>query len=143
MLRQKRGPCRLAMLVCLGAGLGAALAGCKKGLDLVPVAGKVFYKGEPVPRGGVSFVPDEDKGNTSRHLSRGVLGPEGDYELFTNGQRGAPPGPYKVAVGTIVEKTRPPKTLTPLRYMDPKKSGLAVEVRRDAPAGSYDLHLEP
>jgi hypothetical protein len=128
-------------------GLGLALAGCGQQDGLVPVKGKVLYKGEPVPKGTVAFIPDTAKGNKGLHRPQGVIGPQGDYELVTSNKRGVPPGPYIATVSTAYDvdtlSRTPPKTLTPLRYWDPQKSGLTIEVREDAPPGSYDLNLQP
>jgi len=177
MLRRKRGACRLALLACLSAGACAALAGCGKGIPgLVPVTGKVFFKGQPFTKevappgqtqqagplkgkslspkanqtaafGGVIFIPDTAKGNGTLYQPAGTIDAEGNYQIFTNNQRGAPPGHYLVSVqsmyGMAISANTPPQSSIPLRYADVKTSGLSVEVRDDAPPGSYDLRLEP
>jgi hypothetical protein len=138
MLPQKRRPCRLVLLVGLGVGLGAALAGCGKD-ELVPVTGKAFYKGKPLTKGLILFHPDSAKGNTTLHRPQSPIDAEGNYELFTSTRRGAPPGPYIVTVdtsyGVDLHSPDPPKSVAPMRYALPRTSGLAVEVRRGAPAG--------
>ncbi len=146
MLSQKLRTCRLALLLCLGAGTCAALAGCGQREKLVPVEGTVFFKDKPLRRGVVTLVADSGRGNRSLHQPAGQINAQGNYKVFTNNKPGAPPGWYNVWIDAG-EEYMPggglPKSDIPRRYNDPGKAKVAVEVRDDAPAGSYDLRLQP
>jgi hypothetical protein len=149
MLRQKRCSRPSVLLTYLLAGSCTALAGCRKN-EFVPVAGKVLFKGEPLTKGDVLFLPDAAKDNTSQHRPVGSINPEGNYVLRSGIHLGAPPGHYVVTVVANEPTTRekmerrvPMKSYIPQRYGDPKTSRLAVEVRAGAPVGSYDRRLDP
>ncbi len=141
--------CRLVLAVCLIAGLSAALSGCGKQEQLLPVKGKVLFKDQPLPKGTVVLTPDAAKGNTTLHEPRGEIDAQGNYEINTSGKPGAPPGWYKVAVISMKEEIQkggrgpPVQWLAPPRYTDPTTSQLAFEVKRNAPPDSYDLRLKP
>lgn len=133
--------------VSLIAGLSVALSGCGAQQDeLIPVSGKVLLGGKPLHRGVLVLSPDTAKGNTTLHEPRGELDAQGNYTLNTSGREGAPAGWYKVAVIATKEEPRkgpgpPPEWLAPPRYVDPATSHLAIEVKKGAPPGSYDLQL--
>jgi hypothetical protein len=79
-------PALLIVAACSGDGLGRRYH----------VSGKVTYKGAPVQKGTISFVPVEKEG-------RGASGPieGGAYSLTTHTPGdGALPGKYKVVVDT-------------------------------------------
>ncbi len=65
-----------------------ALAGCGKPAPLkkATVTGKVTLGGKPVSGGTLRFLPNADKGNTSKVPFVGVaqIGPKGDYEVSTD-----------------------------------------------------------
>src|SRR5262245_15660650 len=125
-----------------------ALAGCRGEEPLIPVEGQVTVGGKPLTTGTVVYHPDPAKGNKSLHEPRGELGPDGRYQLVTGTQAvGAPPGWYKVTVYAGVkinpqDPYSPEKSLTRPKYGDQNTSGLALEVRPEAPARAYDLKLE-
>jgi hypothetical protein len=135
--------------MCLSAGLSAALGGCGKKDELIPVSGKVLFKDQPLPRGTLVLTPDAAKGNTTLHEPRGEIDAQGNYELNTSGKPGAPPGWYKVAVIALKEEIPKggrgpaPVWLAPQRYADPKTSQLAIEVKAQAAPDSYELRLKP
>ena len=125
----------------------AGLAGCSsERLDLLSVSGQVFYDGQPLTTGTVSFHPAA----TTGHVPTGAINQEGRYTLSTNYQPGAPPGRYKVVVHAtepieqIPGKASPglPKSLIPSRYNQGGTTPLEVEVKADAAADAYDLKLE-
>lgn len=148
MLSQKLRTCRLALLMCLSAGTCASLAGCGKGEEkLVPVAGAAFFKDKPLTRGIVTLIPDKARGNISLHNPTGMIDAQGKYKIFTNSREGAPPGWYKVGIVSGEPYPGPgqppPKSDIPKHYNDSEKSKFSFEVLYDAPAGSYDLRLQP
>lgn len=59
-----------------------------------PVSGKVTYKGEPVKKAVINFVPNDPEGRPA-----GGTVEDGQYELTTlNPKDGALPGKYKVTI---------------------------------------------
>jgi hypothetical protein len=136
----------------LAAGvLVACVVGCGKGDGgqgkLVPVRGKVVLGDKPLTTGVVIFRPDALKGNTSKQEPRGQIDADGNYKLMTAEQEGAAPGWYKVGVIAARQPADPknpyalPRSLVPLTYNDPEKSGLALEVAEKPGPGAYDLKL--
>src|SRR5262245_26780612 len=81
-------------LVSLLMGL-TLLVGCNSGSvsGIVPVSGKVTYKGAPVEGAIVTFVP-EGSGRTATATTRA----SGVFSLTTVDSPGAMPGKYKVTV---------------------------------------------
>ena len=109
--------------------------------SVVPVSGRVTVDDEPLEEGTVTFIPDPQKGNTSRFFPTGKV-QMGSYELSTQGKRGAPPGWYKVIV---IPQTlwvgRPPPAPFERRFSHPDRTPLAVEVVSSVGQGIYDLRL--
>lgn len=139
---------RPALAALCAAALLAPLAGCNRGPDLklVPVAGKVTYKGEPLKTGSVSFRPDASRGNSSTYEPAGAIDAEGNYTLVTADKPGAPPGWYKVGVVSTAEPdpnnlSAVPKSYIPRQYGRTDESGLEVEVVESPKPGQYDLNL--
>jgi hypothetical protein len=143
-----------AVTLIVAVGL---LSGCGKGgprglEKLVPVSGIVTVGDTPLNRAGVSFRGDASKGNSTRHIPVGQTDAQGRYELTTAGQKGAPPGWYKVLV--IVSQSdmqppgggtkEPPKAApSPIgkKYATADTTDLSIEVKDGAGAGAYDLKL--
>jgi hypothetical protein len=131
--------------LCL-ALLTAAL-GCAGG-SAVPVEGQLTVAGKPPGNATVTFVPDPTKGNTAPfpHFPLGTTDAQGRYRLSTAGVTGAPPGWYKVMVRATApaDPKRPyavPRSIIDKASSSPETTRLSVEVKADAPAGSYDLKL--
>ncbi len=127
----------------------ACLFGCGGDkLDLVPVKGTVLLDGKPITKigqGGVSFFADASKGNQTQHIPTGAIDAEGNYELVTGGQNGAPLGTYKVLVNvfqnTPDEGPVTPRMLLHSKYYDLTKTDLAIEVVAKSSPGQYDLKV--
>jgi hypothetical protein len=119
------------------------------------VGGLVKYKGEPVTRGTVTFVPD-DKG--AGRTATGDIQSNGSYTLTTaTASDGALPGKYRVSIsaveidGSVTEgkvggmyrvdilAKAPRKVLVPLKYGDPYTSGLTAEVKPESNTRDFDL----
>jgi hypothetical protein len=121
-----------------------ALAGCG-GLHLVPVSGTVMMGGKPLPRGGVSFIPDASKGNTARVSCVGRINSQGRYELSTNGVKGSDSGKgaplrwYKVTILTTLPGS--PEIKVNAKYLDPVATPLSVEVVANPAPGAYDFDV--
>ena len=135
--------------------------GCGSGLKTPPmgkVEGKITYKGNPIPKGTVTFFPVEGKGNEAGQPAIGEIQPNGSFELTTyDTGDGAVLGQHKAIVvarseavekipeGTIpsqlpqdLKKQQGPKPLVPEKYMDPEKTPLRYTVR----AGANDFAIE-
>ena len=135
-----RARCLLCALV-----LAAGCSGPKE--SLVPVAGTVTVNKKLLASGTVVFHPDADKGNRDKREPRATIEADapGAYRLMTDKQDGAPPGWYRVTIHALhaTSSVRPPEWLADPKYAEEKTSGLTVEVRKDAPPGTYDFDLKP
>jgi hypothetical protein len=145
---QRKSCRRVFTPLAFSIAIAACLAGCqaRKIEKLVPVKGKVVVNGAPLTSGAVTFQPDGSKGNQSLHIPVGTLDSQGQYELTSATQKGAPRGWYKVSISAqepIDPKNpyAPPKHLINARYADTGTSGLAVEVQEKVPPGSYDFQV--
>jgi hypothetical protein len=116
------------LLVCL--------AGCRRGPKIVPVSGKVLYKGNSLTSGVVMFQPD------SGPLARGTIEPDGSFRLTTKtAGDGCTVGRCQIRVACTepqsedawarAAEVEPPtaKSLIPRRYAHFGSSGLVEEVR--------------
>jgi hypothetical protein len=110
-----------------------ASAGCG-GPKLVPVNGKVTYKGEPITAAEIYFKPDPP-GSSGTCLASSVLEEDGTFTMTTypHGD-GVAPGRYKVVLSL---GRRTGKALDKYRRAD--KTPLGVEV---PPEGLRDLVFE-
>jgi hypothetical protein len=74
------------------AVLAFVIGGCSTRPKLSQLAGKVTFKGQPVPAGFISFTPDVASGNKGQvrvlHVKNGV------YDSAKEEQPGLPPGNY-------------------------------------------------
>lgn len=103
--------------------------------DTIPVHGKVFYRGRPLPTGTVVFTPDTDRG-TNGELATGEIQPDGSFQLKTKAIAGTVVGWHRVTI-LAVEMMAPspgqplgePRAILPPRYSDPRLSGLLCEVK--------------
>ena len=82
----------LILLFSIGCGGG------DNGPPLSSVTGKVLLYGKPYPKALVTFEPD---GGGPAAISQ--TDENGDFELWTNGKKGAPIGSHRVSVVTIKE----------------------------------------
>lgn len=121
------------------------LAGCQNSADnLVFVAGHITLDGQPLPRGSVSLRPLVE--GTNWEHPTGLIS-EGRFEVFTRGQRGAPPGEYRVVVFATEEATMNgahpgmPRSLIPPRYNDPQQTPIRWQVKPQSPPDAFNLEL--
>jgi hypothetical protein len=84
-----------ALLIVLGCG------GDESGLGhRYKITGKVTYKGQPVPKGTINFIPTKPPPPTGRAATGEIK--DGHYSLSTTGgDDGALPGDYNIAVVAI------------------------------------------
>jgi len=123
-------------------------AGCG-GPKMVPVEGTVKVGNQPLTKGEVTFHPDVEAGNTVKlpDPPRGKIDSSGKYSLMTGGKPGAPVGKYKVTVNPTAGET-PADYAVPKDVIDKNSTQVTttthkVEVKADAPAGTYDVTVQP
>jgi hypothetical protein len=112
-----------------------------------------LFNGEPLTAKSttVLFKPDAARGNSSRIESNGIIDTSGQYQLTTQGRRGAPPGWYKVIVTAYDappehrKSAKPGRAvvtpLVPAKYGRAETTPLAVEVVAEPAPDAYDLKL--
>jgi hypothetical protein len=125
---------------------GLLFVGCRGGsAPLLPVSGKVTYRGMPLQSGSIVFIPDASRGNNGP-LAIGQIRVDGTYTIKTGDANGAAPGWYRITVASIGPAAaggppyRIPVSLLPEKYRDPDLSQLACEVKPKP--NSIDLDLE-
>lgn len=125
--------------------LVVSLAGCVDNSGLAPVTGVITLDGKPLEKAGVMFHPDaggvpaagETDADGKFTLSTRVPGDGASIgnNVMTVAKAGhANPG-AAVEEGEIVAM----KLLTPLKYGNPKTSGLTIEVKRGMEPVKIDL----
>jgi hypothetical protein len=140
----RTGPIRA---LALSALLTAPTCGCgsqSEHPETVPVQGKVTYHGQPVPKGTITFQPDDGQTAT------GEIQPDGTYRLGTFAEKdGAVPGHHKVMIiANDADPTKmpgsspgykPPKDLVPKKYSQLETSGLEATVTKEKTAYDFEL----
>lgn len=135
---KRTGVCAVICSVLL-----VGVAGCgDSGPELVPVVGTVKIDGQPASEGAVTFR----HASTGAFEASGLIQADGTYKLMRNSDEGAQVGEYKVVV--FVRKTPQtptgemaglPTIIVNQKFTNPNTTPLNVEVKKDAPAGHYDL----
>ncbi|MBS0264032.1 MAG: hypothetical protein JSS02_19000 [Planctomycetes bacterium] len=149
---------------CRGSGLARSaclflmltLAGCGAEVEvpeLYQVTGKVTYQGKPVPRAKITFIPmnkdDAKRAGLPGDRAAAETDDDGNF-LVTWGteNEGAPAGKYMVTILAYPEpgpnddpETAPP-SLIPLKFADPKTSGLNREVKEQDNVFNFNLDEE-
>jgi len=120
------------------------VAGCgTKPQALAAVRGQVFFHGQPLAGGTIVFTPDPERGGRGP-LACGEIGPDGRYELHTDGTDGAIVGWHRVTVAAhppaaaAGAETPPP---LPARYSDPDAWGECREVK-PGQVNTHDFRLD-
>jgi hypothetical protein len=119
----------------MGVLMLLAVFGCSKTAPpLVPVAGKLEYRGKPMADVTVQFVPDTAK-NQQGMTATAQTGNDGSFRLQTlpHGD-GALPGIYRI---TLV--AYPGRQPFPVKYTRSDKTSLIVEI---PPEGKSDLAIK-
>jgi hypothetical protein len=128
---------RYARALLLAAVTSASIPGCGSNAvrepALVPVKGKVSYKGKALTRGTVEFEPQ-----TGGRLAKGTIGPDGTFTLTTAKEGdGVAAGTHVVSVrGTGGEGK---KEVVPVKYTQAASSGYQVTVDATSPDVSINL----
>ena len=125
------------------------LAGCSRQYPIpkelgspMPVQGKVLLGDKPL-RGGILRLYPLDFGEEVC-LTHGFIDSQGNYSLncwHPYEEKGALAGRYRVTVEPASDD-RPQDGMVQGQYRSKDKSPLILTVRKDAPAGAYDLTLE-
>jgi hypothetical protein len=110
--------------------------------ELVPVEGKVTLPGKPYALapckyGRVWLQPDRGRGNKFPRTPMAELHQDGTFTVYTDGQPGAPPGWYRVAIMAADGR----RQLLPPKYAEAETSGLSLHVDEDAEPGEFNLVL--
>jgi hypothetical protein len=121
----------------------AALAGCNRGPERVPIKGTVTYQGRPVAEGSLTFVPSAADKNTME----GAMIVEGKY-AFAAG-KGLFPGEYKVSISAPAEKAAavsgPPGAPRRMREAIPERYNADTTLTIDVTAAGsheFDFNLQ-
>jgi major membrane immunogen (membrane-anchored lipoprotein) len=128
--------------VSLSLAAGVLVSGCggdQSGLDRrYSVSGKVTYKGEAVPKGGITFEPVNPAPPVGRHASGTIE--NGYYKLTTSTQDdGALPGEYKVIiVATTLDMSDMAKKSGGLIHQGDKDFQKAVESAKSLVPAKYN-----
>jgi hypothetical protein len=104
----------------------------KEGQRLLPVRGKLLYKGTPAVGATVMFARIDPETKKPSSFAWGRVEADGSFRLYQpRGSEGAAPGQYQVSATYTplrLDGTTGPNRL-PQRYADAKTSGLTAEVR--------------
>lgn len=130
--------------------MACSLVGCGGG-GYHPVTGKATFKGEPMVGAQLFFHPVGDKSPSAIRPGAQVKA-DGTYEVMSMGNRGAPPGEYRITVfwsgpkkegakkpgfGGGAEEGGGPNFIKP-PYSDPDNSPLTAKIQ----AGSNSIPVE-
>ena len=124
---------RRLLAACRRAGAADPAGQRGRTPDLIPVKGKVTYKGKPLTKGTITFEPDG-----YGRMASGELQSDGTFVLTTLKEGdGVVAGDHRVSI-TGVDKTLAKDALA-TKYASPNTSKLEVEVDR----GAHRVHLRP
>lgn len=122
------------------AVVGGILAGCGgRGLETVPVAGRVTYGGGPWPKEGrLDFRPVAAPPGKTLHPASARFGPDGRFTVVSQQTPGLAPGEYVVTVECWEEmptmpdvknpRGSPGKSYVPEKYRNPKTSPIRIKI---------------
>lgn len=126
----------------------SSLVGCGNGLDTVPVEGVVTFKGDPVPKIAVAFMPKDGKGQ----IAEGTTDAEGKFKLQTREPGdGAIVGDYLIAFRYVPDEVpempgfpgaKPVVSPLPKKYGDSARSGVTANVVSDASKNVFNFDLK-
>jgi hypothetical protein len=128
--------CCLAVLAALAIVSG--LSGCSSGRPMGKVSGKVTLQGRPLTAGTVQFTNDKLGAGVSA-----VLDTEGSYRVETP----VPTGLYEVTIlpppppapHEMDKAARLPRSNIPVKFQDPKTSGLSATIQEGANTADFAL----
>lgn len=123
-------------LLLLAAALAAGCHGGDDGPETYPVTGVVTLAGAPVGSATVTFVPAAASapGAQATTDAEGKFNVQIASSMGQSTKRGLPAGDYRVTVLKMVmppgppSLNNPPKNVLPLKYANPRSSGLGETV---------------
>ncbi len=131
----RNGPIKSIAATALLAGLcwGCGLAGSGTMPGVIPVKGKVTYKGKPLTQGSVTFEPD----GFGRE-AHGKIQSDGTFVLATYKEAdGAVAGHHRVAVTNTGIKS--PRDAFAKKYAGVSSSGLTADIDAEHTEFTFDL----
>ena len=144
-----RSPAQSAIVVAIFCLAAVGCGGGPEIPELYSVTGKVTYQGKPVPNAKLVFIPEkEDKKEAGKPGNRPAAetNENGEYTvLWGQDAEGAPAGKYTITIlayapyGPGDDTESAPPSLIPLKYNNPKTSGLTREVKEDDNVFNFDL----
>jgi hypothetical protein len=118
----------LLLFSCWGCGTSSGALP-----SLIPVNGKVTYKGQPLTKGTIRFEPDG-----YGRMATGTIQSDGTFVLSTlKKDDGVVAGLHKVSVSDTGPLSK--KELIPKKYTDPGTSKLTAEVDSEHTEFTFDL----
>jgi hypothetical protein len=116
------------LFTCWGCGAGSG-----EMPTLIPVKGKVTFKGQPLTKGTVRFEPDG-----YGRMATGKIQPDGTFILSTLAKEdGVVAGVHKVSISDTGPLSK--KELVPKKYTQGGSSGLTADVDRKHTEFTFDL----
>ncbi len=138
-------PARGVFPMLAAATLALAATSCGDNRKpVVPVRGKVFFRGQPAEGALIVFHP-VGEADPKAVRPQGMVGKDGSFEMGTYGEKdGTPRGEYTATIIWLIENPKTKKEWSPLpmRYMMPDQSGLRVTVN-DGPNELQPFQLNP
>lgn len=126
--------------------LAMGITGCGE-TKQIPVTGKIILDGKQlkVEKGETAAVNFYGTGD-AKSFGVGVVSEDGTYTVSSNNKPGLPAGSYKVTVNYSKPKDAKDQYSIPVRMVNEKYTvidftDLKVEVKDNAPPGSYDLKV--
>lgn len=133
--------------ICLLVVVSCALTGCGGGdTGIVPVTGVVTYKGQPIAKINVMFVPADNSGK----IAEGTSDETGRFKLQTQDPGdGAMVGEYRVSFKYVPDTVpdmpgfaggvKPEPSPIPVKYADDMKSGFNASVKSSNEPFQFNL----
>jgi hypothetical protein len=145
IMRRQTGRCVIRRVSFLILTISFCACGSRAELALHPVRGRITLDGEPLPRGTVSLRSDGEAAGWQQPT--GTIGENGEFVIYTQGQKGSPPGKYRAVVFATEEVQSEgghpglPRSLIPERYTDPRRTPLRIDVTANPQSDQYRLEL--
>jgi hypothetical protein len=123
----------VSVLLAGAAGGCGSSGGAGSMPSLIPVKGKVTFKGQPLTSGTITFAPDDYGGP-----ARGELQPDGTFVLTTSTSGdGVVAGHHRVYITGVDSKSK--TGALPKKYSAPTTSKLEAEVSPDNTEFTFDI----
>jgi hypothetical protein len=125
--------------------LAVGLTGCGESKQ-IPVSGKILLDGNPIKVSTGETASVNYHGQTNKVFGVGQVNENGEYTMSSNNKPGMPAGSYKVTVTYSKPKDAKDPYSIPVRMINEKFTNLeftdlTIEVKDNAPPGTYDLKV--